>query len=93
MTLDASLGNECTISAANGAAFTINAPTTPTTGQPLTITLRNTSGGALGAATWNAAFKMSAWTNPANGFSRSIGFEYNGTNWVQVSQTGVDVPN
>jgi hypothetical protein len=74
-------------------AFTINAPTNGLDGMQLTITLRNASGGALGVATWNAAFKMSAWTNPANGQSRSITFRYDSTNWVQVGQTGVDVPN
>jgi hypothetical protein len=69
-----------------GNAFIIN-------GHFITYTLRNTSGGAAGAATWNAVFKMSTWTNPATAFSRSITFRYNGSNWVQVSQTGVDVPN
>jgi hypothetical protein len=82
-----------TITATNGTAFTINAPLNPVRGQPITVRIHNTSGGALGALTWNAIFKMSAWTQPANGFNRSITFEYNGTNWVQVSQTGVDVPN
>jgi hypothetical protein len=93
MTIDCSTGNEFTISATNGTAFTIVAPTVPSIGQRITITVRNASGGALGAATWNAVFKMSAWTNPANGNSRSIDFRYDGTNWVQISQTGVDVPN
>ena len=93
MTPDAKLGASQTITATNGSAFTINAPTNALAGRRLKITLRNTSGGALGAATWNAVFKLSAWTNPANGFSRSIEFEYDGSNWVQVAQTGVDVPN
>jgi hypothetical protein len=93
MTIDCTQGSYHTITATNGSAFAINAPTSPLDGQPLTITLRNASGGALGAATWNAAFKMSAWTNPANANSRSITFIYNGTNWIQISQTGVDVPN
>lgn len=93
ITIDASTGHLFDISANNGTAFTINAPINPYTGEVMCITLRNTSGGALGAATWNAVFKMSAWTNPANGFSRSITFKNNGTNWVQISQTGVDVPN
>lgn len=93
MTIDASTGSEFDISDNNGTAFTINAPTNPVDGQRITVTLRNISGGALGAATWNAVFKMSAWTNPANGNSRSIDFRYDGTNWVQVAQTGVDVPN
>jgi hypothetical protein len=82
-----------TITASNGTAFTINAPTNPSHGQIVTLTIRNASGGALGVITWNAVFKMSAWTNPANGQSRSITFRYDKTNWVQVGQTGVDVPN
>jgi hypothetical protein len=86
-------GQTQVITATNATAFTINAPTNSVKGIRLSFTLRNTSGGALGAATWNAVFKMSAWTNPGNGQNRSITFEYDGTNWVQVSQTGVDVPN
>lgn len=93
MTIDTSSGQWFSIVATNGVAFTINAPTNPLDGQRITIKLSNTSGGALGAATFNAVFKMSAWTNPANGFERSIDFEYDGANWRQVSQTGVDVPN
>lgn len=93
ITIDAPTGNIFDITANNGVAFTINAPTNPQTGTRITIQIRNTSGGALGAVTWNAVFKMSAWTQPANGFSRSIEFFYNGSNWVQCSQTGVDVPN
>jgi hypothetical protein len=94
MTPDCDLGNEFVITATNNTAFAINAPaSSPGTGQRITVTIRNASGGALGAVTWNAVFKMSAWTQPANGFSRSIDFIYNGTNWVQAGQTGVDVPN
>ncbi|HLA60964.1 MAG TPA: hypothetical protein VK626_01840, partial [Nitrospiraceae bacterium] len=93
MTIDASIGNEFDITATNGTAFTINAPTNPVDGQAITVTIANNSGGALGAVTWNAVFKMSAWTQPANNNNRSITFKYNGTNWQQISQTGVDVPN
>jgi hypothetical protein len=93
MTPDASLGNEFDITVTDANAFTINTFSKAADGQRVTITIRNASGGAMGAVTWSAAFKMSAWTQPANGFSRSIDFKYNGTNWVQVSQTGVDVPN
>lgn len=93
MTPDVSLGNNFTISATNSTAFTINAPTNPTTGQFVTITIRNTSGGALGVATWNAAFKMTAWTQPANTNSRSIQFKYDGTNWIEINRSAADVPN
>jgi hypothetical protein len=93
MTPDASLGGFQTIVVNTAVAFTINAPTNGITGQYLAISMANTSGGVLGAATWNAAYKMSAWTNPATGFNRTITFRYNGTNWVEVSRTPADVPN
>jgi hypothetical protein len=47
----------------------------------------------MGVITWDTKYKMSAWTNPATGFSRSITFMFDGTNWYQISQTGVDIPN
>src|SRR5712692_283420 len=94
MTFDAANGTEFDITATDGNAFTINAPINPAgDGLVFTAIIRNTSGGALGAVTWNGVFKMSAWTQPANGFSRSIIFRWDQTNWVQISQTGVDVPN
>lgn len=95
MTIDASVGGVAVIAPTNNVAFAIAAPTNPPTtrGQSLTITIRNASGGALGVVTFNAIFKLSAWTQPANGFSRSITFLWNGTNWVESSRTTVDVPN
>ncbi len=93
MTPDAAVATEQVITGTNGTAFGINDPTNPIVGATLTITLRNAAGAPLGAATWGGSYLMSAWTNPANGFSRSITFYYNGTDWVQTSQTGVDVPN
>lgn len=93
MTPDASLAPVQTITATNSTAFTINAPTNPTIGQRLTITIRNTSGGALGTATWNAVFKMASWTQPGDTNSRSITFCYNGTNWIEQTRTASDIPN
>lgn len=93
ITLEASFGNEFDITATNGTAFTINAPSNPVDGQAITLTIANASGGVLGAITWNGVFKMSAWTNPANGQNRSITFKYNASNWQQINQTGVDIPN
>ena len=89
----ANLGNLFDLSVNNGAALAITSPTDGADGQTITITVKNTSGGVMGAITWGATFKMSAWTNPANAFSRSVTFKFDGTNWVQISQTGVDVPN
>lgn len=103
MTPDMASGaNYFDISANNGTAFTINAPTNlPTVLGPgivstdilLTITIRNTSGGVLGAVTWSSIYKLAAWTQPTNGNSRSITFRYNGTNLVEISRTPADVPN
>jgi hypothetical protein len=82
------------ITANNGTAFTINAPINGgAAGTPLTVTIRNTSGGSLGVATWNAIYKLAAWTQPANGLSRTIWFYYDGTNYIERSRTTVDVPN
>lgn len=93
MTPNAAKGRRQIITATNGTAFTINAPSNPLVGMSMTITLRNTSGGALGASTWNAVFKMAAWVNPGSGQSRSITFTYDGSNWVEESRTPADVPN
>jgi len=88
-------GNEQSINCTNGTAFAINAPTgvTQDDGFLLRLTIRNASGGALGAVTWNAIYKLAAWTQPANGNSRSIQFRYDGVNWIEVSRTTADVPN
>lgn len=77
----------------SGIAFAIAAPTSVISGQTLTFTIKNTTGGALGAVTWNAIYKLATWVSPATGNSRSITFLYNGTNLTEVSRTTVDVPN
>lgn len=93
MTINAASGNNHQISPTDGVAFTLNAPSNPRPGQHLRIIIRNISGGVLGAATWNAVFKMTAWVQPANGFSRSIEFIYTGSNWIEIDRTAADVPN
>jgi parallel beta-helix repeat protein len=93
ITLDARDGNCFAITPTDTTAFTINAPTNPATGQRLLIMIRNTSGGTHGNITWNAAFLVSTWTKPANGFSRSVEFIYNGANWAQLFMAGADVAN
>jgi hypothetical protein len=93
MVFEASLGNEFEVTATNGTAFSISNPTDPVDGQRITLRIINTSGGALGAVTFGTQYKMSTWTQPATGFNRSVDLEYNGTNWYQISQTGVDIPN
>lgn len=94
MTFDPALGNFFEITATNGVAFVINQPVLPLlAGLFVTVKIKNTSGGALGAVTWSAIFKMSAWVQPANGFNRAITFECDGTNWNEISRTASDVPN
>lgn len=96
MTPDADAANIHQAFCSNGTAFTINAPSgTASAGQKLTIRLSNTSGGALGAVTWAAGYKLAAWTQPANGFSRSITFFYDDATpaWIEISRTPADVPN
>ena len=91
--IDASLGNVYAITATNGTGFTIANPTNASTGQTITIQIRNTSGGVLGAVTWDTLYKLAAWTSPATGNSRAVTFLYDGTNWVEVGRVAADVPN
>lgn len=93
ITIDSSLGNSFAITATDGVAFAVNAPQNLRSGRRMKITIRNTSGGALGTVSWNAIFKMAAWTSPATANSRTIEFEYNGTFLVECSRTPGDVPN
>jgi hypothetical protein len=93
MTPDATLGDAAVITATNNTAFTINAPTGATAGRVLTIRIRNTSGGALGTATWGAAYALASWTQPATGFNRSVTFKYDGSLWVEQNRTTADIPN
>lgn len=89
---DARRGNSFVVAANTGDAFTIAAPTDPSAGQRIAVLIRNASGGALGAVTWDPVFKMAAWTQPADGQSRTIDFLYDGANWVEVGRTPSDVP-
>jgi len=90
-------GDIFVITATNNTAFTVNEPSNGLNGLVVKITVRNSSGGALGVITWGGQYKMSAWTNPANGFSRTVEFYHDrtygsGVNWIQSSQTA-DIPN
>ncbi len=91
---DASKGSVLTVTATNATAFTISNPTNPSVGQLLEYTIRNNSGGGLGALTFDTLFKIgAAWTQPANGFSRSIAFRWNATNWVEKYRAAADISN
>ena len=86
-------GNIFQITATDGVGFTITNPSNADAGQIATFMIRNASGGVLGAVTWDTLYKLATWTSPANGFSRSISFVSDGTNWVEVGRTTADVPN
>ena len=91
---DASLGSNCTVTATNATPFTISNPTNPSVGELLEYTIRNNSGGALGALTFGALFKIgAAWVQPATSFNRAILFRWNGTNWVEKYRSAADISN
>ena len=91
ITLRANLYDQHYILVTNGTAFTINAPTGPSAFQTIIIDIRNGSGGAMGAITWDATFKMAgAFINPANGKRRKIAFTYDGTNWIEDWRMAAD---
>jgi hypothetical protein len=95
MTFDTVAGSIFQVTATNGTAFAFNAPAALRTGAKLRVTLTNTSGGALGAITPNAVFKLAgaAWPSPATGFSRTIEFVYNGANFIEQWRSATDIPN
>lgn len=93
MVLDTQLGNTFIVTPTDGSAFTI----IPSIiflpkGAKINLTIKNTFG-SLGVCTLAGLFKAAAWTQPANGFSRSITFEFNGTDWIEISRTTSDIPN
>jgi hypothetical protein len=97
--IDASLGNLFVMTITDGNAIVVAAPTNPPAvagqGQLIWFTVRNASGGAHGALTWNAVFKTqaTAFSAVATGFSRTVCFRWNGTNWVEMVRTAADVAN
>lgn len=91
------LANAFRITATDGVAFVFGVPLFPPPAgfsETISITIRNASGGAHGAITWNAIYKTSASPFPAiaNGFSRTIQFLWDGTNWVEMNGAA-DVAN
>lgn len=95
--IDASLGNFFVMTITDNVALVVAAPTNPpaTAGQMIWFTVKNGSGGAHGALTWNAVFKTqaTAFSAVANGFSRTVCFRWDATNWVEMMRTAADVAN
>lgn len=100
ISIDASLGNRFDIVATSATAPTINVPTNALDGQKITFWFSNTSGGAMGATSFSGSaggYKLvgGAFTNPANGFNRSITFQYDSLNsfWYELYRSSGDVAN
>lgn len=93
LAVDASSGNFQSVAVTTTSAFTIGNPTNAVSGQTITFQIRNQSGGALGTITWDTLYMLASFTNPANGFNRSITFWYNGSKWIEISRTSADVAN
>lgn len=79
------------------AAYQIDNPTnTDNNSQPITIKVKNASGGALGAATFGANYTLGeAWVNPLTGNSRIISFrkDINTGKWQQCNGLSLLVAN
>ena len=90
--IDAGNGQYTVITATNSTPFTISNPTSPAAGMTMMIQVKNASGAALGAITWDTLYKMAVFTKPANGFRRTVTFLYDGTVWVELN-CSPEVPN
>lgn len=99
--IELSRGKHAIMTITDAVAFVLGAPVlngaavpAELAGLTLMITLRNTSGGAHGAGTFNAVFKTAgAVPAIATGNSRAFFFVWNGTNWVEKYRTAADVAN
>lgn len=92
--MDCSNANSFRVVATDGVAFTITPSNVSTTGsQFISLTIQNGSGGALGAITFAAPFKMGTFTAPANGQQRTILLWTDGVSLREIAQSAVDVPN
>jgi hypothetical protein len=101
---DVGLAAQQVITVTDGVAFVVGAPlfcgqamtaTLPVTGGAIWyLTIRNTSGGAHGAITFNAVFKIAATAIAiATATSRTFAFAWNGTNHVELWRGAADVAN
>lgn len=93
MALDLRSGDAFYITATNGTAFTITYSNALDMNR-FSVTIINTSGGALGAATWTGFKLGAAWVQPANGFRRTIEFEVDGAGIAhEINRSAADVTN
>ena len=78
----------------NGVAMTINAPTGPSDADVLTLIVQNSSGGVMGAVTFNAAFlPAGAFVVPLSTKRRTIQFVYEASTalWLEVNRAAADI--
>lgn len=90
---DLAAGNVFTISATDDAPFTITAPTSSDTGQPVTFDIANASAGPLGPIRWAPAYLLAGpFVNPAAGKRRTITF-YRDTagNYIETGRSAADI--
>jgi hypothetical protein len=83
------------VSVTDANAFTVAAPSSAPSAsqsQRIVVEIRNNSGGAMGAITWNATYVLvgGAFTNPASTKKRWIAFEWNGSNWIETGRASAD---
>ena len=96
--INTALANAFIVEISTNAAFAINASNIPAVGygQVVTVTFKNTSGGAHGTGTFGAMFKMISNTlaTIATANNRTYQFVSDGTNLIQIGVApATDVPN
>jgi hypothetical protein len=83
-----------THAAGETSSITIGAPTTggyaPTlaAGHQMSIRIKNASGSAVTDSFTSSVYKMASWGSLADGCSRSVVLEWDGTNWIEISRSG-----
>lgn len=103
-TFDASEGRHFEITPTDGVAFVVQIPLNPRLGLEIVIRIINTTGGALGALTFQAGGDGSyevapaALTQPANGGNRSYRFQCannpaGALRWFELGARATDVSN
>jgi hypothetical protein len=99
MAPDLAKGSVIVVTPTNNVGFTFDPILNAGSGQIWTLVIANTTGGALGAATFSTApggYKLAgAWTQPATGFRRMVTFYYDPVALLnyEISRSAADVPN
>jgi hypothetical protein len=99
MAPDLAKGSVIVVTPTNNVGFTFDPILNAGSGQIWTLVIANTTGGALGAATFvtvAGGYKLSgAWTQPATGFRRMVTFYYDPVALLnyEISRSAADVPN